>query len=392
MIKAASLQTPEVDDIASACHELRSQLDAKLALLNHSVGIIQCSIEFIEAGIVPLLHKELGIPLVGGTTVATATNSGAERLLFSMLVLTSDDVEFTVSRTVGLAGDPVAAVADSLKAAIGDRSGQMRMALTFFPVFEDFSGDYYVDLMEAVCGNIPIFGTNLIDYKFPDFNYCLAICNDAVVSHEMTYVLLSGDVMPRFYIAAVPSRSNIETTAAVITKAKDNVVHEINGVPAIKYIESLWPHSGEPLANGADLLLPLLISIEDSCDNRPFVRALIKIDENGCAICSGRMPENAGIAFGSNSSADIISSTRDTVSRALCEDGISGALIFSCITRQIVIGSDYMKELRQLQSMIPETIPFMASYSGGEFAPTCISGANFAQNRYHNYSLIICLF
>jgi len=73
------------------------------------------------------------------------------------------------------------------------------------------------------------------------------------------------------------------------------------------------------------------------------------------------------------------------------EKDISAALVFSCIIRQLVIGSDLMRELSQVKEMLAPNIPFLASYAGGEIAPTSVDEHNNAQNRFHNYSLISCL-
>ena len=391
MIKAASLQTFEIDDVTLACRELREQMNEKLTLLDSSVGIIQCPPEFIEAGIVERLYQVLGIPLVGGTTVATATNDATGSLSLSMLLLTSNDVDFAVSHTSGLAGDYMGSIADSLGTVINSSSKRLKLALAFLPVFGNLSGDYYIDAFEAVCGKIPVFGTNTVDDNFPDFSQCYAICNDKSLKSEASYVLLFGEVKPRFFTAALPPRSNIEGSDAVITRAADNTIYEINQMSTIKYFESLGFAANGALKSGEDLLLPLLVT-PDKVDNpRPFVRALISIDSDGSAICSGLMPVGSRITFGSNNGNDIVSSTAQVISQAAQEKNINAGLVFSCITRQLVVGIDSSKELKQIKDAFSPDLPFMASYSGGEFSPTSVNNDNIAQNRYQNYSLVVCL-
>ena len=392
MIRAASLQTMEIDDVTLACHELKEQMNQKLTLLKNSVGLIQCAPEFIEAGIVEPLYRELGVPLAGGTTVATATDNNATgSLSFSMLVLTSDEVEFTTAHTTGLAADYRASIARALGTARNRSAQQLALALAFLPVFTNLSGDYYLDAIEAVCGKIPVFGTNLVDDNFPDFSQCLAICNDQVLSGEMSCALLFGAVNPRFFIAAVPPKSNLEGSDALITRADDNVVYEINQMTALKHFESLGLAAKGELKSGDDLLLPLLITPDNAVNERPFVRGLLSICADGSALCSGLMPVGAQITFGSNNGNDVVSSTTAVITQAMQEKEINAALIFSCITRQLVIGIDSAKELKQIKQVFSPGVPFLAAYSGGEFAPTSVSGENLAQNRYHNYSLILCL-
>ena len=394
MIKAASLQTFEIDDIPLACRELKEQLNERLTLLNNSVGLVQCDPEFIETGFLEFLYNELGIPLVGGTTVAAATNNAIGNLTFSMLVLTSDDVEFVVSHTVGFADNVTEAIERSLKTTLGDSPKPLKLALVFPPVFENLSGDHYIEAFENVCGMIPVFGTNPVDDNFPNFDRSLAIFNDKALALEMSYVLLFGNVTPRFFVAAVPAQVNIVESGAVITRAVDNIVYELNHIPAVKYLEDLGLAANGALKSEAGFF-PLLVTA-NTTDNhtvsaRPFVRALVGIEADGSAVCRGKMPEGARITFASYNSADVMSATTETITQATNEKDISAALIYSCMVRQHVIGIDSMKELKQIKSILSANIPFMASYAGGEISPTSVDDNNIAQNRFHNYSLIMCL-
>ena len=391
MLNATSIHTFEIDDISLACKELKAQLREKLPLLRNTVGIVQCDPEFIEAGILEPVYKELGIPLVGGTTAATATNIASGSLMFSILVLTSDDAEFAVSHTTGLSDDYAGAITNSLGASLAASKNQLRLALVFPPIIEKQSGDCYIDAFESVCGKVPIFGANPADHKYPDYGCCLAICNDKALPREMSYVLLSGEVNPRFLIAAVPPQANIEASEAVITRATDNTVFEINNMTAFEYMESLGLVAGGSFKSGDGLLLPLLVTVDNAENPRPFVRALIDIYEDGSAEFSGNTPTGAHIVFGSNNNDDVMSTTTQTAVNASGEKDVNAALIFSCIFRQIVVGVDSTKEFKQIQNIFPADIPFTASYVNGEFSPTSITGENTAQNRYHNYSLIICL-
>jgi len=391
MIKAASLFTFEADEDL-ACKELKEQLSEKLTLKKNTVGIVQCNHEFIEAGVIKRFYEETGIPLCGGTTIATATSSEASSLILSMLVLTSDDVDFTVSHTDGFAGDYQGAIKRSLGAAFDNSQKKPGLAMVFLPLIESISGDYFVDAIEAACGKMPIFGTTLLDDSFPDFSQCLAIYNDKALSYEMSYVLFCGEVTPRFLVAAVPPKIDITESGARITKAKGNIVYELNNMTAGEYMENIGLLAkGTAFKDALNLLLPFLVTIDGADDTRPFVRSLLHVLADGSAIFTGEMYEGAEVAFGSNNSDDIMAATTEAVTLAAGEKDINAALIFSCISRQLVIGFDSMKELKQIQNILPESLPYIASFSGGEFSPTSVDSENIAQNRYHNYSLIICL-
>ncbi|MCL2159006.1 MAG: hypothetical protein FWH48_06340, partial [Oscillospiraceae bacterium] len=276
MLKAASLHTFEIDDIELAFRDIKEQLDKKLTLSKNSVGIIQCDREFIEAGLPKLLYDELKIPLAGGTTVASATNGGIGSLMFSMLVLTGDDVEFMVAHTTGFAQDRTNAIRHSAEMLGQTPLGPPKLALLFSPVVENFSDDFYIEAFEDIYGKIPIFGTNPVDDNFPDFGRSLAIANDKILSQELAYVLLCGEVSPRFLVAAVPVLSDISESGATITKSGDNIVYEINDISAVKYLENLGLAKDGELKTGVGFL-PLLINQSGRGGSRPYARALVEI-------------------------------------------------------------------------------------------------------------------
>lgn len=391
MIKAASASTFEVDDISLACAEIKAQIDEQLSLMRFSAGIVLCDPEFIEAGIMPSLYQALNIPLAGGTTVSSATNREVGLTMLSVLVLTSDDVWFAVSSTSGLEGGSVEAIRSSLRDALASELEPPRLFIAFPPIIDAVAGDDYIGAIESVCGAIPVFGALPLDDTLTDFSRSASIHNGLALKNEMSYIILFGNAHPRFYRATVPGDANLTKARAVATRAEGNILYEINGVPAVKYLESVGLAANGDLKAGA-MWVPLLLTLPGAADDVPFVRALIRIDRDGSAVFRGRIYEGAEFSFGSNLGADVLDSTRDTVGQLLNENGVQAAILFSCMIRQLVIGSDPLQELRQLKDDISSNFPFIASYAGGEIAPTSVNHqTNQAQNRFHNYSFIACL-
>ena len=393
MIKAASIQTTIIDDIDLACRDLKSQLDTKLTLLSNSVGIVQCDPEFIELGIMGPLYKALGIPLVGGTTVTIATNDTIGNNVFAILVLTSDDVEFATSHTVGLPNGYSEVIEKSIKTAMASCTKPLRLVM-IFPTLannEALPGDCYVEAVEKICGNVPVFGTLSVDDTVEKFERSMSVFNADSFRQEMSYVLLFGDVKPRFFVATVPPQSKLAGSDAIITRAEGSVIHEINNVSTIKYFESIGLASGGKLKKGV-YFVPLLLTAQDANGtSRTFVRAIIDFNADGSATCRGRVPEGSRIDFGSLQSPDILSATSEVVTQINSKLDIQAAILFSCIVRQMYIGPDATKELAQIKQLIHKDIPFMVSYSGGEISPISHDINCSAQNWFHNYSLIACL-
>ena len=391
MIKSAALQTTFIDDISLACRDIKSQLDTKLGLLENTVGIVQCDPEFIERGIMPLLSEVLGFPLVGGTTISIATNDEIGNFIFSLLVITSDDVSFVTGYTRGLAEDFNGALENSLSGAISASGGSPSLAFVFPTVTDNdnLPGDNYVEAFEAVCGKIPVFGTLSVNDSLLVFDRSMSVHDGKSFKRDLSYLLFFGDVNPRFFTATVPRHYNIIAEDAVATKVKDNLICEINNVAAYEYFESLGLAADGQLSKGV-YFVPLLVKYKFG-SRRPFVRALVGFNEDGHAILRGKIPENTLLGFGSLLGNDILEATSKTTTQMAAEENVNAAIVFSCIIRRLNIGADDLKELAVVRDALKDKTPLLASYSGGEIAPIGFDEKGDVQNAFHNYSLIACL-
>ena len=101
MLKCASAYTYEIDDPEAAFKEIKAQLDEKITLLEHTVGIIMCHPEFVGSGVLKHISEQLPFDSAGATTSSQAVNGEAGELILTIFVMTSDDVWF---RT-GVTGD-----------------------------------------------------------------------------------------------------------------------------------------------------------------------------------------------------------------------------------------------------------------------------------------------
>jgi len=394
MIKSVSLQTAIIDDINLAVSDLAGQLKEKLPLLRNSVGIVQCDPEFIEVGIMPLLHEALGITLVGGTTVSIATNSEISNHMFSVLVLTSDDVEFVAGHTTGLVEDYESAIEKSMQAALGGSKLPLGLALLFPTATdnENLPGDCYVETVEKVCGEVPIFGTLSVDDTVREFDRSMSVYNGEHFSREATYVLVFGEnVNPRFFVATVPKQAGLSEENAVVTKADGHIVQEINNMLAVDYFESVGLAENGEFKPGVYFLPHIVSKVDEEGTERAFVRAMIKFDENGHSFFRGKVPQGAELSVASLVSDDILSATMGVMKQIASVDDAQAVIIFSCIVRQLSIGADIMKELEQIKDTLRPDVAFAASYSGGEIAPIGCAKQGKPINSFHNYSLIACV-
>ena len=393
MIKVASLQTTIIDDMDLACQELADQLSSKLTLLRNSVGIVQCDPEFLEEGIMETLCGVLPIPLVGGTTISMATNDAMGRLMFSVLVMTSDDVDFVASCTTGIADDCAGALQQAIEGSLKSSKLPLSLAIIFPTVTNntEVPGNVYIEAVESVCGEVPVFGTLSVNDSIMQFERSMSICNTSVSKQEMSYVLIFGDVKPRFFVSSIPPQLNVIESEAIITKVRDQVICEINHMPAVRYFEDVGFASAGKLNPGVYFVPMILTYVDPQGSSHSFVRALVSFDEYGGAVCRASVPLGSSIAFGLLSDEGILDATRELVGLVNKEEDVSAVIFFSCLIRQFNIGSDAMKELSVIRDTLRNDIPFLASYSGGEISPMYYRPDNNKKSLFHNYALIACL-
>jgi hypothetical protein len=392
MIQAASAYTFEIDDPQAALAELRQQLNGQLSLRKNTAGILQCDPDFIASGVAAYLGRELGFPVVGGTSVGQAVNKASGNLMLTLFVLTSDEVEFTAARTTGLSQDFYGAIERSWKAARGASSDSPKLIIAFPPILEAYAGDSYIDALERLCGKTPVFGSLAVEDAVTTYDRCATLYGGETMLEEMAYLVVCGETAPRFRVSSAPQAS-ILSEAGVITRAENNIVHEINGVRAIDFFERIGLAKNGVLHEGVDFV-PFLMTLKDDDgedgEQQPFVRGLIGFDAQGSAICRGTMYEGASFTFGANSKIDVIDSALDMIEWANGLPSASAALFFSCIVRRMTLGVNFQEELKLMQQQIRPDLPFMISYSGGELGPTAMTGGRVV-NRFHNYSLVACL-
>ena len=392
MITSASLHTHEIDNPVKALEEIQAQLGAKLALKKNSVGILHCGADFVESGVVSYLGKNLPFPIVGATTTSQAANDVFGSLILTILVMTSDDAVFLPTRTVGLAAD----LAGSIERSVPDPQRipalPLKLVLVYPPVIEAYSGDSYVSILESLYGEVPVFGSLSVEEEIMTYARNATFYNDECLVDEMSYLLIYGDVTPQFFISHLQQTYNL-LPAGTITKADGNMLHEIEGVPALDFFESIGFLKNRDTLSGV-AFVPLVLSLQDKNTGKSsrFVRGLVSFDEKGSALCRGTIYENAVLTIGSNSADDIIAASRNTIHLLNQTENYRTVLIYSCVVRRTVLISNPLIELETVRNTICKDIPFMMAYAGGEICPTNYAAGDGVTNRFHNFSLIACAF
>ena len=387
MLKCVSVYTCEIDDHVIALSEIKSQLDSKIALLKSTVGIVMCNPEFIYGGTVEYICSGLPFDVVGITTSSQSTNDEVGELILTLFVMTSDDIQFVPGVTESITTDVYESTKKAYEAASAEQSGLPQLVLTFPPfLLEKFSGDLFVGVWERILPGVPQFGSLAID-DTADFSECSTIYNDKNSEDTMPFILCYGNINPRFIIATLDEVSGISLSAEV-TKAKDNIVYEINNIVTRDFfLESL----GIPESM---IAIPLLIDSPSAknYDGIPVIREQSSVTAEGAGVFGGNIEVGSKLSLLKADEESILSTSLQGLKKLNDMEGVNGALIFSCVSRRIMlIGVNKpLAELQLVKDTIRTDIPFMMGGSGGEICPTSIK-EGVAFNRNHEYSMVILI-
>jgi len=386
MVKTLVASTIEIDDIDLALEEIKSQLQLDKNLLKNAIAIVSCHYEFVLSGIVKALHDILPCEMVGSVTSPLATNKDVDMVMLSIMLLTSDDAEFTAVLTDSLLNEPASVITNDYKNAAAKHDKKPSLIFAYAPFIPQNSGDEYVQVLSKVSGNVPCFGTIAVDDTL-DFSNCYMIYNGQHYQDRMGMILAYG-LKPKFYNANI-SHERILEKSATVTKSDGHVIMEVNERPVKEFFKDLGIMKAAETSFGMTSL-PFLV---DYNDGTPKVsKILLNMTPEGHALCAGAVPEGSILQIAISDKKDILLTTEKAIDQILADiQNASGLVAYSCIARYIELGANLYDEMKLTSSKIKDEIPFLMAYSGGEICPSFDDGVNTV-NRFHNNAFVACLF
>jgi hypothetical protein len=385
MVKMLSACTAEIDDVDAAVEEIQGQLDASHALLSNSVGIIACHYEFIKTGVVEELCKGLPFPVTGCTTLGNAARDKYGVELLSILVLTSDDVAFSVAISEELdVADIDAGIGGVYNRALENLGGDPAMILAYAPFMPSLGAVPIMNAINRLGGGIPVFGTISCD-STPGFSESRVIHNGAAEQNSLALVLLKGNIQPKFSLITIPE-ANIQKLTAVVTDSEECLVKTVNDMPFLDYLETVGiPKSGVIASSSS---FPIIVDYNDG--SKPIGLGIYSTTPEGYALLGGEIPVGSSVAIASMDYAGILQTAEEAVRKATAQGDASGLLIYPCLTRSLALGANSDDEMKTIVETLGGKFPYQICYSGGEICPVA-TGDGTLLNRVHNFTCIICV-
>jgi hypothetical protein len=172
-----------------------------------------------------------------------------------------------------------------------------------------------------------------------------------------------------------------------VTKARGNVVYELNGEPALNVFERFLGQHAEKLpAIGVEYPLGFTMPSGDAAHEDFFIlRASMSVDRQEHAIIfAGEIPEGAMVYLTCGDKDSILMAAelaaREAKS-AISDTRPEIVFCYSCMARKIVLGSRTAEGIKRVRAQFGPQVPMIGFYSYGEFCPVGPASPSYLHNE-----------
>ena len=151
-------KTEEIDDLEVAVEELKNGIPTE-ELLTNTVGIAYVYYDADFEELSKMLSETFQFPIIGVSAMALLDHEGYLAYGMELLVMSADDVRFSVGMTDRLDKDNYEEKLEKLYDAMkGDIQEQEKLILAYTGKVVDADGDIYVKTFDKISGGVPVYG------------------------------------------------------------------------------------------------------------------------------------------------------------------------------------------------------------------------------------------
>jgi hypothetical protein len=332
--------------------------------------------------------------LIGSSTAGEIVTEGpVATSSVAVMLLVSDDVKFfagagaSVTEGAHQAGKSTAEIVKNM--AGGD---ELKSFIMIPDVLASNGAEIVRGVVEVLGQYFPVVGgASGDDFQFKKTYQYL---NDAVLSGKVVGMGMSGNV----HVGIGVKHGWIPVGAPMTaTKAEGNVLHEVNGRPAIKMYEDYFGEQEASVLKTetlARLAITYPIGIETKDSDELLIRDPFTVDSNGSITCAAEIPQGAEIRLMIGSIEDAVRVAKvaaQDVQRQLGDRKAKAIIVFNCIARNKLFGERSGEEIAAIQEVLGRDVPLIGFYTYGEQAPIGGQLRDIKQctSAFHNETVVI---
>ncbi|MDQ7781763.1 MAG: FIST N-terminal domain-containing protein [Desulfomonilaceae bacterium] len=183
-------------------------------------------------------------------------------------------------------------------------------------------------------------------------------------------------------------------TVKIVTRARENVVYELNGEPALDvFTRFLGKHADKLPAVGVEYPLGIVgKAAGPDEEDYDLIRATMSVNrEDGSLSFAGEIPEGAAVRLTCGDNDSILKGTEEAARLALMDLGEIRprmAFFYSCMARKIVLGRRTGEEMEVLHRTVGKGLPVIGFYTYGEYCRVRCGGPSLLHNETATVSVI----
>ncbi len=304
--------------------------------------------------------------LVGCTTDGEISTSGFSTGSVVLGGVVSDTVGFEVASTSQIGSNSESA---------GRRlAQQLPRASRHIQLFSDgLTGNGCAILrgMQSVFGpQVPICGGAAGDARAMKQTW--QFVGNKVLTDAIAAISFSGDLHVGTGVRSGWFPSGMPRT---VTRAAGNVVHELDGEPALAvYRRYLGPLA--PKLPAVGIQFPFgIVNEAGSLGENPVLRAPMSLNEyEGSVSFAGEIPQGSKISLTTGgTAASLLDASTQAARQAM--DSLGGVVpsmsfFYSCMARKILLGPRTREETERISKVVGRSVPVIGFYTYGEFCPS----------------------
>ncbi|MDJ0618062.1 MAG: FIST N-terminal domain-containing protein [Calothrix sp. MO_192.B10] len=372
-------------DSQSAVEEVLSQCSSKLGEVRPQAGILFAAIDFEHGLILQEINQFFpGIELIGCTTDGEISSVlGFQQDSLTLMLFCSDTVEIKTGVGHGAKENPIAAAQQAVEQVNEKSNGAPKLCIavpaSYIQDGSTTSGEGILKGLKLALGEeVPIVGGTAGD-QFR-FKATYQFFGDRVLTDSLPIITFSGDILFSYGIACGWQPIGCKS---IVTKAKDTVLYEIDGKPAVEYYQKYLGDRPPSAEN------PLAVYEGDS--DRYYMRVPNTHNSQvGSINFLGDIPEQAVVQLTDISREEVIAAAETSFNQALTTypgNTPEAVLLFSCCCRRWLLGTRAKEEYQLVKQAFPQEIPICGFYTYGEFAPLEPHGSTY----YHQETFVTLL-
>lgn len=371
----------------NAVREARSRLKSDTI----DFAFVFSSLEYAHSTTLKTLDHILGsIPVIGCSSLAIMTNEGIfHPALAVVLFKLPSSVHFNIGKVKDISLQSIALAGAELgtKLSYGFSNIRRDLSILFLDGFLRNGSAFLEGFQQRMGKSFPLAGASASDNL--DARKTFIYYDTEMLADAACGILWGGRMQ-----FAIGIRHGWQALGKprLVTRARDNIVYEIDGTVAVKFYEEYFNIDLATLRKELQrisILYPVGIHLPG--EEEYLLRNIRSIENDGSIVFQGTVPESSYIQLMIGTKESCLNATAEAaeeIRRNFFSHSIDFLLIFNSVSRYILLGRQVSQELSIIKKKIGDDIPLIGIYTYGEQAP--LKAVNY-QGRAHVHNQTISI-